>query len=47
MHKEPTELAFSPQLSAVGKADKMIKNNGSAIKKYLLTLGVGRTRARC
>lgn len=47
IHKESTELVFSPQLLAVSKADKRVKNSDSAIKNWLATLGVGRARARC
>lgn len=47
IHKESTELVFSPQLLAVSKADKRVENSDSAIKNWLATLGVGRARARC
>lgn len=47
IHKESTELVFSPQSLAVSKAGKRIKNNDKAIKNWLVTLGVGRARARC
>ncbi len=47
IHKESTESAFSPQLLAISREHKKIKNGDKAIKNYLVTLGVGRAGARC